>query len=71
MTTRTAPAPVFPCPFCHSNRVMLIGGGRALQHYRCSDCAEVWTAMSAPRPGPKHRTGFAPAAVKLSKVTHH
>jgi transposase-like protein len=46
MTTRTPSSPLFPCPFCQSTRVFLIGGGQAFVHYRCPDCSEVWTAMS-------------------------
>ena len=37
----------FPCPFCHSTRVILVGGGLVFLHYECADCAEVWTAMAA------------------------
>jgi hypothetical protein len=40
----------FPCPFCHSTHVELLGGGLVFLHYQCGDCAEVWTAMAAPRP---------------------
>ena len=39
---------VFPCPFCRSAHVALIGGVRSFVHYRCSGCEEVWTAMRAP-----------------------
>jgi transposase-like protein len=39
---------VFPCPFCRSGHVALIGGVRSFVHYRCSGCEEVWTAMRAP-----------------------
>lgn len=41
----TAPEPPFPCPFCQSPRVTLVGGGLVFLHYRCGACAEVWTAM--------------------------
>lgn len=41
----TSPEPPFPCPFCHSSRVALIGGGLVFLHYKCVECAEVWTAM--------------------------
>ena len=43
--TTTTPSQQFPCPFCQSKRVVLIGGGPAFLHYRCPDCSEVWTAM--------------------------
>lgn len=46
----TSPEPPFPCPFCHSPRVALIGGGLVFLHYKCGECAEVWTAMGAPHP---------------------
>lgn len=48
MKKMTSPEPPFPCPFCHSSRVALIGGGLVFLHYKCTECAEVWTAMSAP-----------------------
>ncbi len=40
----------FPCPFCGSENVLLVGGGLVFLHYQCSDCAEVWTAMAAATP---------------------
>ena len=36
----------FPCPFCQSTRVVLVGGGLVFLHYECSACHEVWTAMA-------------------------
>ncbi len=43
----------FPCPFCHSSKVLIAGGSRSFVHYRCDACAEVWTAQRAtPRPAP-------------------
>jgi len=50
MKKLTAPDPPFPCPFCQSNHVELVGGGLVFLHYECAECAEVWTAMAAPRP---------------------
>lgn len=44
------PEPPFPCPFCGSTHVVLAGSGLVFLHYRCGACAEVWTAMAAPRP---------------------
>lgn len=49
MSSHTAPTP-FPCPFCQSTRVALLGGGLVFHHYKCGECAEVWTAMAASRP---------------------
>jgi hypothetical protein len=46
----TVPDPPFPCPFCHSRHVVLVGGGLVFLHYECGECAEVWTAMAAPKP---------------------
>jgi transposase-like protein len=37
----------FPCPFCHSPAVVVAGNSRSFVHYRCEDCAEVWTAQRA------------------------
>jgi hypothetical protein len=44
--------------------VALSGKGRTFVHYRCSDCAEVWTAMSAkPRlDAPQRSTPLAASA---------
>lgn len=56
MNTRS-PEPPFPCPFCHATNVVLVGGGLVFLHYECAECAEVWTAMAAPRPAllrPRH-----------------
>lgn len=33
----------FPCPFCNCGSLLLIGGNRRFQYYRCGACAEVWT----------------------------
>ena len=43
--TTADPTP-FPCPFCQSSRVVLVGGGLVFLHYECSACHEVWTAMA-------------------------
>ena len=42
----TSDATPFPCPFCQSSRVVLVGGGLVFLHYECSACHEVWTAMA-------------------------
>jgi len=55
----------FPCPFCHSAGVVLVGEGRHFQHYRCVDCAEVWTAQ-ADAPLGRARGSVARAAVPRS-----
>jgi transposase-like protein len=36
----------FPCPFCRAARVRVTGQTESFVHYVCSECAEVWTAMS-------------------------
>lgn len=43
---KSDPADAFPCPFCRGNHVVLSGGGQTFLHYHCSECAEVWTAMT-------------------------
>jgi transposase-like protein len=62
---------VFPCPFCRSAHVTLIGGVRSFVHYRCTDCEEVWTAMRASA----RREGNSPtpivALVSTSKTRYH
>jgi transposase-like protein len=44
----TARLELFPCPFCRSDHVCLIGSARSFLHYRCVACEEVWTAMRVP-----------------------
>jgi hypothetical protein len=55
----TLPEP-FPCPFCRSSRVVLIGGGLVFLHYECAECAEVWTAMATVRPAVLRPSSTAP-----------
>ena len=50
----------FPCPFCQSSRVVLVGGGLVFLHYECSACHEVWTAM-AMKPKVRHPASNEPA----------
>ena len=38
---------VFPCPFCESKHVEVVGSGLVFLHYRCGECSEVWTAMAS------------------------
>ena len=38
---------LFPCPFCRSPLVSIVGAARRFLHYRCAACEEVWTAMRA------------------------
>lgn len=33
----------FPCPFCRSRAILLIGHSRTYLYYRCGDCYEIWT----------------------------
>jgi hypothetical protein len=60
----------FPCPFCHSRCVSLIGVAKAFLHYRCAECEEVWTAMSAPPPG-RHRLAPVFPRIAKEKTTVH
>ena len=39
---------MFPCPFCRSSAVLLIGGSKVYLYYQCGDCAEIWTALDVP-----------------------
>ena len=55
-----APEPPFPCPFCQSSNVVLVGGGLVFLHYECAECAEVWTAMAAPLSVPKRPSHTVP-----------
>lgn len=52
MTGKPDPA-LFPCPFCDSTRIDVIGGSRTFLYYRCSECAESWTAMNLRASAPK------------------
>ena len=35
--------PLFPCPYCGSSAVHVIGHGRVFVHYHCDECRETWT----------------------------
>jgi transposase-like protein len=35
--------PLFPCPYCSSTAVHVIGNGRVFVHYHCDECRETWT----------------------------
>jgi hypothetical protein len=37
----------FPCPFCGSNAILLIGGSLIFLYYRCGTCWEIWTVTAA------------------------
>jgi transposase-like protein len=70
----TADSTPFPCPFCQSTRVVLVGGGLVFLHYECSTCHEVWTAMAV-TPKVKRPTGHdvtetqpSGAPVKTEKI---
>jgi hypothetical protein len=56
----TCAEPPFPCPFCHSTRVVLVGGGLVFLHYQCAACSEVWTAMAAAKPAVVKPSSSAP-----------
>ena len=43
----------FPCPFCRSSRIDVIGGSLTFRYYKCDDCAESWTTMNLPASAPK------------------
>jgi transposase-like protein len=69
MTTeavKPVPLKLFPCPFCRSRAVRLIGGSRLFRHYECDDCAEVWTATEPPkaRDWPFGHVPFPPATLQ-------
>ena len=57
---------LFPCPFCQSRAVRLIGGSRVFRHYECDDCAEVWTATEPPKATdwPFRQVPFPPATLQ-------
>jgi hypothetical protein len=58
--TTDDPNLAFPCPFCQSRHVALVGSGLVFVHYKCTECSEVWTAMAAPRPKITRPTSAAP-----------
>lgn len=66
------PSDMFPCPFCRSPRVSVIGAARRFLHYRCGACEEVWTAMNAPAERPERASlpAIRPSR-SLAKVTYH
>lgn len=57
----------FPCPFCGSNRIQLIGGSKSFLYYSCAECAEPWTAMNLRASAPKR----IPLAGELPHPTIH
>jgi hypothetical protein len=38
----------FPCPFCGSSAILLIGGSLIFLYYRCGSCWEIWTVTAPP-----------------------
>jgi transposase-like protein len=64
----TTPEP-FPCPFCRSARVAVIGAARRFLHYRCTTCEEVWTAMRVP--SEPAETPSRKAVSERPKITCH
>jgi transposase-like protein len=51
--TRKTAQQLFPCPFCNSGRIRVIGGSRTFLYYNCDDCSEAWTAMNLVGTAPK------------------
>ena len=68
---KTATSDVFPCPFCRSGEVAVIGSARKFLHYRCAACEEVWTAMRAPEPAGKRSLLLTPTRHTPAKTTYH
>ena len=68
---KTATSDVFPCPFCRSGEVAVIGSARKFLHYRCAACEEVWTAMRAPEPAEKRSLPLAPSRHTAAKTRYH
>ena len=67
-TELSRPEPIqFPCPFCDSNRIGVIGGSPTFLYYRCDDCAESWTAMNLRAAAPKR----TPLLGELTNPTIH
>ena len=72
MMNKRTPEP-FPCPFCRSGSVSVIGAARTFLHYRCTTCAEVWTAMRAPSESADMRSARTVSGRSrvLPKITCH
>ncbi len=68
---KTATSDLFPCPFCRSGEVAVIGSARKFLHYRCAACQEVWTAMRAPEPVGKRSLLLTPSRPTAAKTTYH
>ena len=62
---------VFPCPFCRSGEVAVIGSARKFLHYRCAACEEVWTAMRAPEPAERRSLPWPPSRHTTAKTRYH
>jgi transposase-like protein len=48
--------PLFPCPYCSSTAVHVIGFGRVFIHYHCDHCRETWTGARFNDPRPRTHT---------------
>ena len=68
---KTSTSNVFPCPFCRSGEVSVVGSARKFLHYRCATCEEVWTAMRAPEPAENRALPLAHARHSVAKTTYH
>ena len=55
MVQAKSTAPEFPCPYCGSCMVLLIGANQLFLHQRCEECQEVWTETLFPEPEPPPR----------------
>ncbi len=63
---------LFPCPFCRSAYVSVVGAARRFLHYRCATCEEVWTAMRAAEPAQIRAPKVVSERLRaVSKVTCH
>ena len=74
MTTGSGATYLFPCPFCGSGSVHVVGGGQRFLHYRCETCAEFWTGMrlslESPRSIPSRPKVSAPKQDKVHELIH-
>lgn len=63
-------ADLFPCPFCQSSDVKVIGQGRVFMHYRCGNCSENWTGVTFPPPRVKARSALDEALQPTPYMFH-
>ena len=48
--------PLFPCPYCGSTAVHVIGHGRVFVHYHYDECRETWTGARFDEARPRTHT---------------